>query len=171
MKIKSIIAAAALTLAASSAFATVTNVTLVQDPVNVHDYTGGFNISHTSAFTDTFTFSPSFNSSLVSSLVQSIGFTKSTDIDFTSVTLNGHALSLTHGNVDLAQTVSQLHLYGPLTLIVSGKAADPKVTTFNASYSGTINVTAVPEPETFGMLGAGLAVVGFAARRRKAKQA
>jgi hypothetical protein len=34
------------------------------------------------------------------------------------------------------------------------------------SYGGTISVTAVPEPETYAMLLAGLGVVGFAARRR-----
>lgn len=33
-------------------------------------------------------------------------------------------------------------------------------------YNGTISVTAVPEPETYAMLLAGLGVVGFAARRR-----
>jgi hypothetical protein len=172
MKIKSILAAAALTLVASSAFATNTVVNLVQDPTSPYDYTGGFNISHTSAFTDTFTFSPNFGNSLVSAVVQSIGFNKTTDIDFTSVTLNGHALDLINGNIDTAQTLSQLSLNGPLTLVVSGKSHYAGVTSFNASYSGTINVTAVPEPETFAMLGAGLAMVGFVARRRKAvKQA
>jgi serralysin len=33
------------------------------------------------------------------------------------------------------------------------------------------NVAAVPEPESYAMMGLGLALVGFAARRRKAKQA
>jgi len=33
------------------------------------------------------------------------------------------------------------------------------------------SVTAVPEPETYAMLLAGLGLVGFMARRRKAKQA
>ncbi|MYN29063.1 FxDxF family PEP-CTERM protein [Duganella levis] len=168
MKIKSILAAAALTIVASSAFATNTVVTLVQDPVNAAKYTGGFNISHTSAFTDTFTFSPSFQSSTVSTVLTSIGFDKVTNIDFTSVKLNGVALSITNGVVDVAQTLTQLNLTGPLTLVVSGKAGVANTPNFNASYSGTINVTAVPEPETFAMLGAGLALVGFAARRRKA---
>jgi hypothetical protein len=168
MKIKSFIAAAALTLAASSAFADTTVVALTQDPANVYNYTGGFNISHTSAFTDTFTFTPSFANSTVDAVLTSIGFTKVTNIDFTSVTLNGQALNITNGQVDIAQTLTRLSLTGPLTLIVSGKAGTAGTTDFNASYSGTINVTAVPEPETFAMLGAGLALVGFAARRRKA---
>ena len=37
-----------------------------------------------------------------------------------------------------------------------------------AAYSGTLSVTsAVPEPETYGMMLAGLGLMGFAARRRK----
>lgn len=35
----------------------------------------------------------------------------------------------------------------------------------------TIAVNAVPEPETYGMMAAGLGLLGFAARRKKAKQA
>ncbi|TYQ17586.1 UNVERIFIED_ORG: putative secreted protein with PEP-CTERM sorting signal [Zoogloea ramigera] len=40
-----------------------------------------------------------------------------------------------------------------------------------ATYSGDITVTAVPEPETYGMMIGGLALLGFMARRRKAKNA
>lgn len=35
------------------------------------------------------------------------------------------------------------------------------------SYSGTLNVSPVPEPETYAMLLAGLGLVGFMVRRRK----
>jgi hypothetical protein len=35
----------------------------------------------------------------------------------------------------------------------------------------TISVSAVPEPETYGMFAAGLGLLGFVARRKKAKQA
>ncbi|WP_317201174.1 FxDxF family PEP-CTERM protein [Janthinobacterium sp.] len=42
----------------------------------------------------------------------------------------------------------------------------------NGSYSGNVDVAAaVPEPETYAMLLAGFAVVGFAVRRRKAAAA
>ena len=37
----------------------------------------------------------------------------------------------------------------------------------DAIYSGTLSVTAVPEPETYGMMLAGLGLMGFVARRRK----
>jgi len=161
MKIKSLIAATVLSLAASASFA-ATTVNLTQDAVNTNKYTGGFTVTHTGAFTDTFTFSPTLPSSVVSASLISIGFSNADNIDFTSVTLNGYALKIVNGIVDTAITSSQLNLTGPLTLSVSGLSGT------GASYSGTINVTAVPEPETFAMLGAGLALVGFAARRRKA---
>ena len=41
----------------------------------------------------------------------------------------------------------------------------------NGTYSADITVTAVPEPETYGMMVGGLALLGFMARRRKAKNA
>ena len=38
----------------------------------------------------------------------------------------------------------------------------------NATYNGTLSITsAVPEPETYGMMLAGLGLMGFVARRRK----
>lgn len=161
MKIKSFIAAAALMVAASSSFATTIN--LVQDSVNPLNYTGGFNVTHSGAFTDTFTFSPSFSSSVVSAVLTSIGFTTVTDINFTAVSINGQALNIVNGLVDTATTLTQLNLTGPLTLSVSGLSGS------NASYSGTVNVTAViPEPETYALMLGGLGLVGFAARRRKA---
>lgn len=39
-----------------------------------------------------------------------------------------------------------------------------------AMYSGEVSVTAVPEPETYGMLMAGLGMLGFMARRKAAKK-
>jgi hypothetical protein len=39
-----------------------------------------------------------------------------------------------------------------------------------ALYSGEVTVSAVPEPETYGMLMAGLGMLGFMARRKAAKK-
>jgi hypothetical protein len=50
----------------------------------------------------------------------------------------------------------ELKLFGTLT-------DDPTA----ASYSGQLVVTSVPEPETYGMLLGGLALMGVVARRRK----
>ena len=41
----------------------------------------------------------------------------------------------------------------------------------NAAYLGSVSALPVPEPETYGMLLGGLALVGFAARRRAQKVA
>ena len=39
------------------------------------------------------------------------------------------------------------------------------------SYASTLNISAVPEPTTYGMMAAGLGLLGFVARRKKAKAA
>lgn len=39
--------------------------------------------------------------------------------------------------------------------------------TTTASYAGNINISPVPEPETYAMMLAGLGLIGFSARRRK----
>ena len=41
------------------------------------------------------------------------------------------------------------------------------VGTFGGSYTGSLNVVPVPEPETYAMLLAGLGIIGTIARRRK----
>lgn len=53
----------------------------------------------------------------------------------------------------------------PFTLNLMGTAAA------GAIYSGEVTVTAVPEAETYAMMVGGLGLLGFMARRRKAKNA
>lgn len=124
------------------------------------EYTGGFTTTHTANFTDTWTFLPVFSNTSVSASLISIGL-NSHAIDFTHVWLNGIELFKENGTVDTAYTLTDLLLTGPITLVVEGISGN------NASYSGTINVTVVPEPETIAMLLAGLGLVGVVARRRK----
>ena len=49
------------------------------------------------------------------------------------------------------------------TLHVSGTA----LSSLGGSYSGNMSISAIPEPETYAMILAGLGLLGFAARRRK----
>jgi hypothetical protein len=51
------------------------------------------------------------------------------------------------------------------------KIAGTVLGTKGGSYTGSVTVSPVPEPEAWSMIGAGLAAVGFVARRRKSKVA
>lgn len=125
--------------------------------------TATFSALHTAgAFTDTFTFTlPGILSADASVVTIGSGVA---DIDFTSGTLNGLPLLLTTdagGFVELLYTPAPFAVSGPLTLIVKGTSGS------NASYSGTLNVSVVPEPETMALMLAGLGVLGHLVRRRR----
>lgn len=86
-------------------------------------------------------------------------------VSFTSVTLNGQAWAVTPaGQFSFASI--EYSGSGPFQLIVDGtKLSSSKG--FKSEYGGSILVSAVPEPETYAMLLAGLGVMGAIARRRK----
>jgi hypothetical protein len=56
---------------------------------------------------------------------------------------------------------------GSYVLEIAGKVTGST----SGNYNGTLNVSPVPEPETYGMMLAGLALVGVVARRKAAKKA
>jgi PEP-CTERM motif len=80
-----------------------------------------------------------------------------------SASLNGQALDVSGaGKFRFAYLEGQS--LSPLLLEVAGTT----ITSPLASYSVTMSATPVPEPETYALMLAGLGVVGFLARRRRA---
>ena len=81
--------------------------------------------------------------------------------NITSVTVNGQAATMnSFGNFKffgLSSTDTS-----PFTVHIVGTANR------NSLYSGELQISAVPEPESYAMLLAGLAAVGFVVRRRTA---
>jgi hypothetical protein len=164
MKLRSAILAAALVAALPGAFAEdiATSVPLVAGS-SPGFYSAGFSVTHMvdGFFTDTFTFTPPIDPSNVDASLVTIGFDQTHNIDFTSATLNGTPMSLQPNGLFEAGLLSPTLLAGTLTLTVMGSAGN------NASYAGTLNVSPVPEPEMYGMMLGGLAILGAMARRRK----
>jgi hypothetical protein len=121
------------------------------------------------AFTDTWTFTLAGSSWFVTSTASSAA-SGVQDLDFTSLVIQDAANNVVAtyaGNFGndatefyaLSQT---LLVAGAYRLIVTGVNSPTQ-----ASYSGNIAVTAVPEPASGALLIAGLAVMGFMASRRR----
>lgn len=158
---KAILAATAAM--AAFAMAAPASATVV-DPINLAGIPGFDSFSGTvtgnmATFTDTFSFTLSGPFSAAANLT-SISLNGFGNIAFTSVTLNGIALSISNGVVSSAETTSPLFITGNShELVVQG--------TGNGSYGGSIVVTSpIPEPATWAMMIAGIAAVGMTMRRR-----
>jgi hypothetical protein len=120
------------------------------------------------AFTDVFTLSPNATpgSAAWGSLINTSFFGMG-NITFTSADLNGIALQTgalpVFPMVWNVATLLPAPVSGPLVLTIHG------INSGGGSYGGDINVTMapVPEPETYGMMIAGLGILAMLSRRRK----
>ncbi|GAB3414214.1 FxDxF family PEP-CTERM protein [Massilia agilis] len=140
-------------------------------------------------FADKFTFSVSGTTPMsLDAIISSISHTASTGLDITGLALYGTSSSDTgtgtgsgtgsliasgvmksSGSADVWTLSANNLMAGNYYIQVSGNM----VGTTGASFGGAAQMMAapVPEPETYGMMLGGLGVLGFLARRRKAKQA
>ena len=149
----------AITIALSSATSMAENYNFNVTPPT---FAFGSNTVTAGAFTDTWTFNVAGLLD-VDGVLSNFAAKSSNNIDFTvgGVSLNGIILDVTNiGSLSLASLESTT-LSGPLTLVVNGTSAG------NGTYSLNFNIAAVPEPETYALMLAGLSLVGFAARRKQ----
>jgi PEP-CTERM motif len=132
--------------------------------LNSTNYSADFSNKPTGVFTDTYLFSLSQDAVVGASLTNVSLFGVNSITGF-AATLDSQPLTL---EVDDKGVVTVSLLYGDAvtstgshSLVVSGAAPGT-----GATYGGNITV-AVPEPETYALILAGLGVVGFVGRRRR----
>jgi hypothetical protein len=142
-------------LAAGAAQATTTI------PVSLDDDTGGFFLSVKNSFSYDFKVTLDTAGLLTASLTSSA---VTNPIHFTSVTLNGHALTKdpTSNSYYLSDPLDVLA--GIQVLHVAGTASS-KATTFSGTFQ---YITAVPEPAAWTMMLVGFGALGLSMRRKRA---
>lgn len=169
MKMKEIVIAAVLAVSAAGASATNYTVDL-GTPSSGGTYSTGFSavVKTAGAFEDIFTFTPSTTGWTAGSLV-TINTNAFDTINFGGATLNGTAFTFDSVGQGIFGFTPTSYLTGPLIMKVWGVAGPALAagTSIAAAYGGTITVSAVPEPETYAMMLAGLGLFGFIARRNK----
>lgn len=126
-------------------------------------------------FADRFTFTIDGDMGMnLDAIISSISRSADVGLDITGLALYGegdtlitNGTSLQSGTVDVWSISANNLVAGDYYLQVSGTM----VSDTGGSFGGAVMLAPVPEPETYGMMLGGLGVLGFLARRRKAKQA
>jgi len=125
-------------------------------------------------FADRFTFTIDGDMGMnLDAIISSISRSADVGLDITGLALYGEddtpitsGASLQSGDIDIWSISSDNLMAGNYYLQVSGTM----VSDTGGSFGGAVMLAPVPEPETYGMMLGGLGVLGFLARRRKAKQ-
>lgn len=123
-------------------------------------------------FSDQFTFSVTDMPHNIDAIISSISSSASTGLDITGLgvyseagTLIANGTSLMSGMNDVWTLSTDNLALGNYYLQVSGTMVSDTA----GSFGGAVMLQPVPEPETYGMMLAGLGLVGWMARRRKVK--
>ena len=161
-----------LILAVATIFATTLLATSgaqandVNNSITLVPGTNYFAAVHTDRFdfTDVFTFSAA--GSVLASLILETTGSGANRIDFISADLNGFAVTLSPTGVVETGSLGETELTGPLVLTVRGQSGATGGGI--ALYTGTLNMTVIPEPSTALLMGLGLSGLGLAARRARA---
>lgn len=177
-----VLAAASVSAHAASANLSHAPVDLTQDLLDYSssDLFGSFTLAAgqlagagNNFFSDKFNFTLS-GSSDFTGLATSLKPSLNSGLTLTGFSLNNASGVVLHGMLDLVNYSAQDQawvlasnqtplLAGTYFLQIDGYVASPA----GGSYSGNIAVSAVPEPETYGMYLLGLGVAGLVLRRRK----
>jgi hypothetical protein len=163
MNLKSIIAATVIAVSSVSSFAATYNLGALGagDTFLSGSEEAAISVANGS-FSDTFNFSLSNLSDLVTAAgTLNFGKTKKIDTSFNFTLYNSSNLALGSGTSGTDFSLASL-ASGPYKLVVTGLATGTK----GGLYNGVLSVTAVPEPETFALMLAGLGLMGTIARRR-----
>lgn len=161
MQVKHLIAAAAIACAATGASA----ATYLMGDVTA---AGGFSFDSSSlsgSFSDTYVFSIADLSDLSISVTNAFTTSNGKIASFAGLLsgpgLAGSALGLTTiGKMQVLSGDLSTAMGGEYTLTLSGSAMG------TGYYGGVASVSPVPEPETYGLMLAGLGAIAFVARRR-----
>ena len=157
MKIKSILAAAALVGMSASSFAGAFTTSF--NPAGFAEIFNSYAKSTGTSFNDTWSFT-----GVTPGTYEVNGSLSGSGLSFTSISMGSTPWTLvSNGLVTNFAEIVNFEGGAPSTLTIIGTKSASSM----SFYGGGVTVTPVPEPETYAMLLAGLGVMGAIARRRK----